>query len=246
MIPDKALVILSGGQDSVYCLFGARARFKEIYALTFDYGQRHREEIEAAKIVARMAGVASHEIVPLGPILRSSSPLVDHSREIDLPPSPDGIESSFVPGRNALFLTLAANRAAALGIRHLIIGVCEADDSGYPDCRGDFIRRMELALSYGFFGIKDRFRIMTPLLDISKAEAIQEGMGFLGYRQALAFSMTCYEGSYPPCGRCHSCRVRAQGFHDAGVMDPLILRAKREGLLPADYPDTGLIVGEER
>ena len=138
----RALVISSGGQDSTTCLFWAKQHFDEVFAVTYNYGQRHAIEIEAAKEVGVLAGVRKHFIVNVGPILVGSSPLVSSNaleQYKDMHSLPGGLEKTFVPGRNLLFLTLAANLAYTLGITDVVTGVCEEDSGGYPDCRQAFI-----------------------------------------------------------------------------------------------------------
>ena len=145
----KVLVVLSGGQDSTTALFHARLAYGEVHAVTFNYGQRHSIEIEAAKKVAEMAGCNSHEIIDLGRVLKGTSPLVSdnpvgHYASADQ--LPGGLEPTFVPCRNLLFLTIAANRAIVLVCDVMVTGVCEADFGGYPDCRREFIDALEKTL----------------------------------------------------------------------------------------------------
>ena len=143
----KALVVLSGGQDSTTCLMWAKMQFDEVHAVTYDYGQRHFREIQAAKDVAKLAGVKSHKIVTVGPILEGRSPLTNEEAHLELYADfkqmdqiiGDRVETTFVPMRNALFLTLAANHASCNGITNLITGVCQADNANYPDCRQSFL-----------------------------------------------------------------------------------------------------------
>src|SRR6478736_2200945 len=150
----KALVVLSGGQDSTTCLYWAKENFDEVHAITFNYGQKHAIEIQSAQKIAQMAGVASHEILefPAG-ILKGSSPLVNPDSELeqyrDHGSLPGGLEKTFVPMRNQLFLTVAANRAYVLGITDLVTGVCQEDSGGYPDCTEDFILAVEDACCTG-------------------------------------------------------------------------------------------------
>lgn len=236
----KALLVLSGGQDSTTCLFLALAKGYEVHAITFDYNQRHRIEIDAAKRIAELGGVASHEIVELGPILKGTSPLVSDNKleqYADHKSLPGGLEKTFVPMRNQLFLTLAANRAFCLGINHIITGVCQEDFGGYPDCREVFIRTLELACNEGTFtpeaGFPTGVFIHTPLMNLTKAESVKLAWdltqnGFNAYG-ALAFSHTAYDGAYPPTGHDHATLLRSKGFEEAGIPDPLILRAWRDG-----------------
>jgi 7-cyano-7-deazaguanine synthase len=246
----KALVVLSGGADSTTCLAWAGQEFGEVHAITFHYGQRHDIEIEAALTVGRMLGVRSHEVLRLGPVLKGTSPLVSdnpvgHYGGADA--LPGGVEPTFVPARNILFLTLAANRAACLGTPHVVTGVCEEDFGGYPDCRRIFIDAMERALTLGVYGNNltpdQLFQVHTPLMTLSKAKSVELALSLPGCMDALAYSHTCYDGCYPPCPNNHASILRAKGFRDYGVPDPLILRAKNEGLLPSDYPDTGYVEG---
>lgn len=236
----KALVVLSGGQDSVTCLYWALKNYTEVHAITFDYGQRHRREIDMAAKIAGMAGV-DHTLVNVPPyLLRSASPLNNPSVPLETYKDyasmeatiGDRVELTFVPMRNALFLTLASNVAIAKGIRTLVTGVCQGDNANYPDCRESFVLAQQNTVNEAL-GITD-FKIATPLMHLSKAQTV-ELANKLGQdcMDALAHSHTCYAGQYPPCGVCHSCMLRAHGFEEAGIPDPLIKRAIREGLMPA-------------
>uniref|UniRef100_A0AAU7VFZ2 7-cyano-7-deazaguanine synthase n=1 Tax=Dinoroseobacter phage vB_DshS_R26L TaxID=3161158 RepID=A0AAU7VFZ2_9CAUD len=239
----KALVVLSGGQDSTTCLYWALNQgFDEVHAITFDYNQRHRLEIEAAKKIAADAGVASHQVIEIGPILGGTSPLVSDNELEQYPDGelPGGLEKTFVPMRNQTFLTLAANRAYVLGARNLVTGVCQEDFGGYPDCRQVFIDAIENACNLGTFtgqdGALGALKIHTPLMDLSKAASVDLAIRLDGCYGALAYSHTSYDGQYPPLGADHATMLRAQGFEAAGVADPLILRAACEGLM--ELPDT--------
>jgi 7-cyano-7-deazaguanine synthase len=233
----KVLVILSGGQDSTTCLFWAKEKFDEVHAITFDYGQRHIIELNAAVKVAKMAGVKSHEIVKVPECLISTSPLTSDTplETYESFDEMDGTignrrELTFVPMRNALFLTIAANRAEALQIPNLVTGVCQMDNANYDDCREVFIQATEqyinTALGHDHRGTQ-KITIHTPLLFLTKAESVELAKDIKGAFEALAYSHTCYAGKYPPCGECHSCVLRAQGFHEAGVPDPLVERTKK-------------------
>jgi 7-cyano-7-deazaguanine synthase len=234
--PSSALVILSGGQDSTTALFWAKQRFMPIHAITFDYGQRHRREIAAAQTVGQLAGVASHEGIIIGGTLQSLSPLTDPAAQLETYPGfaemdriiGSRIELTFVPMRNLLFLTIAANRAVALDCRHIIIGVSQEDNANYPDCRLDFIRGAEelinTALGYKW-GDGKWISIDAPLIKRDKATTVMLACALDGCLAALAYSHTCYAGAFPPCGECHACVLRAHGFAQAQVTDPLIARA---------------------
>lgn len=220
----KRMVILSGGQDSVTCLYWALANSDEVVALTFDYGQRHRRELDCAKLIAGTAGV-KQQVVNLGALFAGTSPLTDHSEEVERYESaevlPGGLEATFVPGRNLLFLAVAANRAYVEECDSLVIGVSQEDFGGYPDCRESFINSMEESIAQA---LDRRIAIETPLLFLSKKETVELAWQLEGCWAALAHSHTCYEGSYPPCGKCHSCLLRSRGFSEAGRADPLLER----------------------
>lgn len=239
MSTHKALVVLSGGQDSTTCLFWARDRYASVEAITFNYGQRHSRELEAARIVAAMADVPQHTL-DIGPILRGASPLVNPSSELeqyaDAASLPGGLEKTFVPGRNALFLVLAANYAYTIGALDIITGVSSEDYGGYPDCRPAFINGMAHALRMGLAVDNEdpwqQMGIRTPLMYLSKAETVRLARELPGCWEALAFSHTAYDGAYPPLGHDHATLLRAKGFEEAGYPDPLVLRAVSEGLMP--------------
>jgi len=240
----KILVVLSGGQDSTTCLFWAKQEYpkSEIHAVTFDYGQRHALEIQAAKAVAGIAKVVSHEIVEVGSILKGTSPLTDKSIELETYDNytemdkiiGTRVEKTFVPMRNTLFLTLAFNRAVVLGATRVVTGVCQQDNANYPDCRANFIAFLQDAMNEGLGYMRGGgtyIRIDTPLMDLSKADSIRLARGIPGCYEALAFSHTAYDGKYPPTGQDHASTLRAQGFLEAGFPDPLVVRAVTEGLM---------------
>ncbi len=219
----KAVVILSGGLDSTTCVGVAQHAGFEIYALTFDYGQRHSIEIEAAKKVATFYEVRQHRIAQL-PFLHSigGSALTDD--DIEVPHTgivEDEIPVTYVPGRNLIFLSIATAYAEVVGAEAIYLGVNALDYSGYPDCRPEFIQAFaktaSLATKVGVMGTP--LEIMTPLLDLSKAEIITLGTS-LGVPYVLTAS--CYEGQEVACGVCDSCRLRLKGFKEAGVRDPIV------------------------
>lgn len=243
-----ALVILSGGQDSTTCLFWAKRQFKEVHAITFDYGQRHRLEIEAAKKVAAMAGVLTHEIVTLPGILKSASPLTSNNEleqyenfeQMDKTIG-DRVELTFVPMRNTFFFTVAMNRAVALNAANLVTGICQADNANYPDCTESFRQTLEVAFNESlgwktFEGSNNRWQLHAPLMFSSKAQTVVLARSLPGCWEALAYTHTSYDGLYPPTDMNHANVLRAKGFEDAGFPDPLVLRAVRDGLM--DLPAT--------
>lgn len=239
-----ALVVLSGGQDSTTCLFWAMTKFARIHCVTFDYGQKHRIEIDAAvKIVkmARMRQIITHEIVKVPNCLISTSPLTSDTplEKYENADQMDKVignrrELTFVPMRNALFLTIAANRAEALDIPNIVTGVCQMDNANYDDCRQVFIDATEdyinKALGHDHRGTT-RIVIHTPLMNLDKAETVKLAHELPGAWEALAYSHTSYDGMYPPTDNNHSNVLRADGFEKAGMPDPLVLRAVSEGLM---------------
>lgn len=217
---EKALVILSGGQDSTTCVYWAIERFgrESVESLTFDYGQLHRQELEAANRVAGHAGIPN-VILPINTLEAiGGSALTDPSIEVPRMTEDDSLPATFVPGRNLVFLTFAAAYAWRHDIEHLVTGVAQTDYSGYPDCRRDTIDALEKTLA---LGLARRFTIHTPLMNLSKKDTVLLAKG-LGAMDAMALTHTCYNGSVPPCGECAACVLRARGFAEAGIPDPLI------------------------
>jgi 7-cyano-7-deazaguanine synthase len=217
---NKAVVLLSGGLDSATALAIAQQQGYACYALSMEYGQRHVAELNAARRVAQAMGVMQHKVIRIGLESIGGSALTDVS--IQLPTElGEGIPVTYVPARNTLFLSLALGWAEVLGACHLFIGVNAVDYSGYPDCRPEFIRAFEvlanLATKAGVEGV--RFTVDTPLIDLSKAEIIRQGLA-LGVDYGLTVS--CYQANDDglACGVCDSCRLRAKGFAEAGVVDP--------------------------
>lgn len=217
---EKALVILSGGQDSTTCVYWAIERFgrESVESLTFDYGQLHRQELGAASRVAGHAGIPN-VILPINTLEAiGGSALTDPSIEVPRMTEDDSLPATFVPGRNLVFLTFAAAYAWRHDIEHLVTGVAQTDYSGYPDCRRDTIDALEKTLA---LGLARRFTIHTPLMNLSKKDTVLLAKG-LGAMDAMALTHTCYNGSVPPCGECAACVLRARGFAEAGIPDPLI------------------------
>lgn len=219
---DKALVLLSGGQDSTTCLYWAIDRFgrSAVSAISFDYGQRHRIELECAEKIAADAGVV-HCCLPIdtfsalgGDAL--TDPEVDVSSEIE---ANSGLPNTFVPGRNLVFLTYAAAYAYQRGIDHLVTGVAQTDYSGYPDCREQTMESLQETLR---LGMESAVKIHTPLMHRSKKETVELARD-LGVLSAMAQTHTCYNGERPPCGECPACLLRAKGFAEAGIEDPLVI-----------------------
>lgn len=226
MTRSKALCVLSGGQDSTTCAALACQQFDEVHAVTFDYGQRHAIELESAIAIAKALHLTSHEIIQLGPILKGTSPLVSNNpveQYNSTAELPGGVEPTFVPARNILFLTLAANRAAVLGIQDIFIGVCETDFAGYYDCRQVFIDAMAQALGEGIWGKADTFTLHTPLMRLTKAESVMLAIQVLGdrFQEIFELTHTCYVGTKGGCGKCHACLLRDRGFSQAGMLDPI-------------------------
>ena len=222
----KAVVLLSGGLDSYTAAAIARRDGFELCALTIRYGQRHAREIDSARAVARALAVERH--VELDVDLRAfggSSLTSDTPIPKDRPIDPADIPSTYVPARNTVFLSLALAWAETLGARDIIIGVNALDYSGYPDCRPEYIAAFErlarLATRAGVEGA--HFTVHTPLLTLSKAEIISQGVA-LGLDYGLTHSCYDPDATGRPCGRCDSCLLRAAGFAQAGVADPLLAR----------------------
>ncbi|UZE21035.1 7-cyano-7-deazaguanine synthase QueC [Pseudomonas sp. B21-054] len=220
MAEKRAVILLSGGLDSATVVAMARAEGYRCYTMSFDYGQRHRVELQAAERVARDLGVVEHKVIGLNLNGIGGSALTDSS--IDVPEAPsEGIPVTYVPARNTVFLSLALGWAEVLGARDIFIGVNAVDYSGYPDCRPEFVEAFErmanLATKAGVEG--QGFRIQAPLQNLSKADIIKAGVK-LGVDYGLTVS--CYQADDQgrACGKCDSCRLRAEGFATAGVSDP--------------------------
>lgn len=238
----KVLVVLSGGQDSTTVLFDALVRHSAVHCVTFDYNQRHQHEVRAACSVITVAqtfykrSAITHEVIELGAhVLHGTSPLVS-SRPLDQyehwTQIPDGIEKTFVPMRNQLFLTIAANRAVEHRCSIVYAGMSQEDSGGYPDCRDGFVFTLNNAINQSLDGVW-AVELRCPLMHKTKAETVLWGMQLPGCMEALAFTHTAYDGAYPPTGKDHATLLRAKGFAEANVPDPLVVRAIREGKMDA-------------
>lgn len=220
----RAIVLLSGGLDSATCLLIARQEADEVFALSFDYGQRHGIELSRARALARRYGAAAHRIVRLDYPAPEGSVLTDPSREVPRHAlGREPIPVTYVPARNTLFLAHAVAWGEATGAADIYIGANALDYSGYPDCRPEFLEAFERTANLGTkAGVEGSlsFRIRAPLLSMSKAEIVA-----LAGRLGLDFTLTssCYDPSPSgaPCGACDSCLLRAKGFQHAGLADPL-------------------------
>jgi 7-cyano-7-deazaguanine synthase len=227
-MPRPAVVLVSGGLDSATCLAIARAEGFRVHALSFQYGQRHQAELAAARRAVAQLGAAEHRIMQIDLGAFGGSALTDASIAVpeDGAGGPSPIPLTYVPARNTVFLSFALAWAEVLGAHDIYIGVNAVDYSGYPDCRPEYVAAFEamanLATREGVEG-RERLRIRTPLIDLSKAEIIRRGVA-LGVDYGLTVS--CYQAdvSGAACGRCDACRLRRAGFAAAGVPDPTAYR----------------------
>jgi 7-cyano-7-deazaguanine synthase len=239
----KAMVVLSGGQDSTTCLYWAKQKFESVRAITFSYGQRHAIELESARQIAKLVGI-EHDLIELGSVFARLSSLTDEDQKIPVAKNDDAssnnarqesattaaeLPSTFVPGRNILFLSLAASRAYVHNCDTIVIGVSQEDFAGYPDCRESFISSMETAICKG---LDRQIRIAAPLMHLSKKETVELALSMPGCQEALSLSTTCYNGAVPPCQECNACLLRARGFAQAGIADPLVVRTSLSGNSP--------------
>ena len=216
----QALVVLSGGQDSTTCLYWALQQFGagQVEAVTFDYGQRHRLELDCAARVAARAGVPQ-TVLPINTFAAlGGNALTDAGVPVRAGvDAQTGLPNTFVPGRNLIFLTFAAAFAYARNIHHLVTGVAQTDYSGYPDCRQTTLQALEQTLR---LGMEYEITLHAPLMFKSKADTVRLASE-LGALPALADTHTCYNGVRPPCDACPACQLRARGFAEAGMDDPL-------------------------
>ncbi|AKP46585.1 7-cyano-7-deazaguanine synthase QueC [Bacillus smithii] len=207
---EKAVVVFSGGQDSTTCLFWALKNFQEVQAVTFDYGQRHRKEIEVAKTIADDLGV-KHTVLDMS-LLNQLAPNALTRKEIEIEQKEGELPTTFVDGRNLLFLSFAAVLAKQSGARHIITGVCETDFSGYPDCRDVFIKSLNVTLN---LAMDYEFVIHTPLMWLNKAQTweLADQLGALDYVREN--TLTCYNGIMADgCGHCPACKLRKRGLNE--------------------------------
>ena len=207
---DKVLVIFSGGQDSTTCLYWSKKHFKEVYALSFLYGQKHEKEVELARDIAEKANVHFHvmDVSFIGKLGKNS--LTDQSIPMDESKPEDTFPNTFVPGRNLFFLSIAAVYAREHGINHLVTGVSQTDFSGYPDCRDSFIKSLNVTLN---LAMDEQFVIHTPLMWIDKAQtwALADELGVLDI--VRRDTLTCYNGIQGDgCGHCPACTLRREGL----------------------------------
>lgn len=221
----KAIVLLSGGLDSTTALYLAKNQgFDEIYAITFEYGQKHDKELKSAVAVAKAAGVKEHKVVNLMLNQWKGCSLTDAEMDIsDGQTDRTDIPDTYVPARNMVFLSVAASYADALGIADIFIGVSEVDYSGYVDCREEFIRAMENAINLGtVLGAekKQKITLHAPFMHMTKADEVK-----LAAKLDVDFALTwtCYRGDEHPCGTCDSCLLRAKAFAEAGIKDPTVI-----------------------
>lgn len=212
----SALVVLSGGQDSTTCLAWALKKFTKVTAITFDYGQKHSIEIKCAQKIAKLTKTPL-KVLKLDLFKQlTKNALTDHNQKITAG-SKKSLPSTFVPGRNLIFLSLAAIHAKQNKITNIVTGVCQTDYSGYPDCRDEFVKSLEKTLNLAMEG---KFKIHTPLMFLTKAETVKF-MAKLGQIDLLKHTHTCYNGVQPACGKCPACKLRLKGFKEAGITDPL-------------------------
>jgi len=226
----EAIVLLSGGLDSSTVLALAKERGYEIVALTFDYGQKHRRELNSARKVAKHFKAKEHIVIPLnlGELLKSSltrdsmSIPQDRTRE----EISSGVPSTYVPSRNIIFLSIAASIGESRGAEAIFIASNSVDFSGYPDCTPEFISAFQRTLDIGTKAGKDgrSVRVEAPILTKSKADIVREAVRL---KVPLEDTWSCYEGGVKACGRCDSCLLRLKGFSEAGMIDPLEYEVKR-------------------
>lgn len=205
---EKAVVVFSGGQDSTTCLFWAKQTFKDVIAVTFDYGQRHDAEIEVAKEIAADLGVP-HHVLDMG-LLNQLAPSALTRSDIDIEIKEGELPSTFVEGRNLLFLSFAAILGKQAGARHIVTGVCETDFSGYPDCRDSFVKSLNVTLN---LSMDHDFVVHTPLMWLDKKETWKLADELDAFDYIRERTLTCYNGvKGSGCGECPACELRQNGL----------------------------------
>lgn len=218
---DKVIVLVSGGMDSATLLWLAKEKFKKVYAISYDYGQKHKIELNFAKELTKEADAEKHFIVEV-PHLKGieGSALTDEKIEVPSEEYPEGPPITTVPMRNLNFLSIAASFADVYEIENIGIGI-HSVDSPYPDCRAEFASAVEAAINASSIMVakkKNRIKVWTPFLGMTKADILKLGLEFnVPYEKTYS----CYRGSLPPCGECATCRQREEAFKAAGVEDPL-------------------------
>ncbi|MBS8264252.1 7-cyano-7-deazaguanine synthase QueC [Mesobacillus boroniphilus] len=211
MKKEKAVVVFSGGQDSTTCLFWAMKEFAEVEAVTFDYNQRHKTEIDCAKEITKELGI-NHHILDMS-LLNQLAPNALTRSEIEVKDGEEGgLPSTFVPGRNLLFMSFAGVLASQVNAKHIITGVCETDFSGYPDCRDVFIKSLNVTIN---LSMDQNFVIHTPLMWLNKAETWKLADELGAFEFVREKTLTCYNGIIADgCGVCPACKLRKNGLDD--------------------------------
>lgn len=214
----RAVVLLSGGLDSTTCLAQAVIDGYDVYPLSFDYGQRHKKELNCAQSVCKFYGLKTYKIIKIDNV--GGSALTDKNIDVPEYKGKNEIPVTYVPARNIIFLSYAAGYAEVIGAETIYIGVNAIDYSGYPDCRPEFIRAFEKVLETGTKkGVEgDPIKIKTPLISLSKAEIISMGHAI---GAPLHLTTSCYKGGQKACGVCDSCVLRLKGFSEAGFIDEI-------------------------
>jgi len=213
----QALVVFSGGQDSTTCLLWALKKFDSVQAIFFDYGQRHKIEVNCARKICQLLKVPLLE-TPISSLKSVAAHNALMNPDLEIQSGQAGLPNTFVPGRNALFLSLAASYASTQNIDNIVLGVCETDYSGYPDCRQAFIASMQKSLS---LAMEKNFGFHTPLMKLNKAQTFQMAAQYAGLELVIKESHTCYEGKRKDlhewgygCGKCPACQLRRTGYQD--------------------------------
>ncbi len=221
----KAVVVLSGGLDSTVCMSIAKKKGYDIYPITFSYGQSHSREIEQAKKIANYYECRRHLITDLDffkdiGASALTSPNIGIPTDRDMDKMGDDLPVTYVPFRNAVFLSMAVSYAESIKAECIYTGVNALDYSGYPDCRPEFIAAFQKTVDLGSSAVEEgcRIRIETPLVDLTKGKIVKLG---LGNKAPLHLTTSCYLGGDKACGKCDSCQLRLKGFKEAGVTDPI-------------------------